>query len=170
MTTLYNELLDNASIIQEDLARFGYPKFHINFVIESLKPGVAGLALLSHIEKIVKLSSDYLREYKEETITKTLAHEICHHYVFHYFPLAKQHHGPEFRFLMNKLGFSGDTYHKMRLENSPNKSTRTKTRYIYVTITSNIEVLLTSKQHLLNHRYSYKGEKLIYTGKIKQYK
>lgn len=41
-----------------------------------------------------------------------IAHELAHHLVINKFPKAKQAHGPEFRWIMNSIGYRGDTYHK----------------------------------------------------------
>lgn len=48
-------------------------------------------------------------------------HEIAHHYVFLYYPKAKQGHGPEFRKIMNILQLNSETYHSMQLQNGPTK-------------------------------------------------
>ncbi len=173
------EIIAQAEIYQNILQAQGYPKFYISFSVETLKPGVAGVALISPnssstglrgVERVVKVSKEFLEEHHDEIITRTLGHEIAHHYVFLYYPKAKQGHGPEFRKIMNILQLNCETYHSMQLQNGPTKNTRTKTRYIYKTVTSGYEINLTHKQHLNNQNFSYKGEKLSYTGKIVTFK
>ncbi len=103
-----SEIIAQAEIYQNILQQAGYPKFYISFCVDTLKPGVAGLALITPsrvrlAERVVKLSKEFLAEYPEEVMTRTLGHEIAHHYVFLYCPKAKQAHGPEFRNIMNIL-------------------------------------------------------------------
>lgn len=43
----------------------------------------------------------------------TIAHEIAHHIAHCIWPNASQWHGPEFRMVMNSIGYDGDTYHSM---------------------------------------------------------
>lgn len=169
------EIIAQAEIYQNILQEQGYPKFYISFCVESLRPGVAGLALITPsrvrlAERVVKLSKEFLAEYPEEVMTKTLGHEIAHHYVFLYCPKAKQAHGPEFRNIMNILQLNGETYHSMRLQNETQRNARTKTRYVYKTVDTGQQINLTPKQHLNNQNFSYKGEKLSYTGKVITYK
>ena len=175
------EIIAQAEIYQNILQAQGYPKFYISFSVETLKPGVAGLALLTPyyttegkrvngIERIVKLSKEFLNEFPEEVMTRTLGHEIAHHYTFLYYPNAKQGHGPEFRKIMSILNLDSSTYHSMKLENGPKRIIRTKSRYIYRTVNSGYTVKLTKQQHLNNERFSYKGEKLTYTGQMINYK
>lgn len=42
-----------------------------------------------------------------------IAHELCHIVQYRHAPSAKQAHGPEFRYYMQCIGFSGRTYHNM---------------------------------------------------------
>ena len=43
----------------------------------------------------------------------TIAHELAHHIAHCIWPHCKQWHGPEFRMVMQSIGYSGDTYHNM---------------------------------------------------------
>jgi predicted SprT family Zn-dependent metalloprotease len=123
----------------------GFSKINFDIELNRLSPGIAGCAKI--YQNKIMLSIDYLREHFEEIINQTLPHEICHIYVTKYFPEAKQHHGKEFRMLMNCLGLEGKTYHNMVLKDSPNKTRRTKTRYVYVAENSGQKYMLTPMQH-----------------------
>jgi predicted SprT family Zn-dependent metalloprotease len=158
--------------VQKQLARFGFKPFDIQTGTNILKPGIAGLA--NYRENRITISSCYLREHQKETLERTVAHEVCHLYVHKYYPFHKQHHGPEFRRLMQALGQSGDTYHQMKLTNGPVRRVKTKTRYVYMTATGR-ECFLTPKQHekarsgvVFRHAKTY--EIIKYTGKVETFK
>lgn len=46
-----------------------------------------------------------------ESLRETIAHEIAHHIVAFKYPNAKQNHGPEFRWVMQSIGYDGLTHH-----------------------------------------------------------
>ena len=71
----------------------GFPRLDISYTVEKLPAKTAGQAHL--YSKIVKINTLYLKEHKESILSDTLPHEICHIYQAHYFPNAKQSHGPE---------------------------------------------------------------------------
>jgi predicted SprT family Zn-dependent metalloprotease len=48
-----------------------------------------------------------------EDLKETVAHELCHIVQFRIAKWAKQHHGPEFKYYMQSIGFAGSTYHTM---------------------------------------------------------
>jgi len=48
-----------------------------------------------------------------DDVEETIAHEIAHHITRKLYPLAKQAHGPEFRSVMQAIGYDGSTYHTM---------------------------------------------------------
>lgn len=156
--------------IQNMLAKVGYPPINIVSLVSELKPGCAGLAypLLNRIE----ISKHFLAEHKEETLRQTVAHEVCHLYVATYKPFAKQAHGPEFRSMMQSIGLNGKTYHSMKLENGPVKRRNNKTRFVYVTVNTKKEILLSPSQHakaLNGMIFTMKatGEKLVYSNQKK---
>jgi len=152
--------------VQDKLASYGYPKIDIHLNVMRISPGCAGTAIMSRNE--VQVSVDYLREFPEDVLNVTVPHEVCHLYVRKYKPRAKQYHGPEFRYMMNLLGLEGKTYHKMMLENGPQRIKRTKVRFIYKTVQSNIEVPLTKQQHekaLSGAMFRYKNERIVFTNK-----
>ena len=159
--------------VQSILESKGYSKFQFETIIGKLKPGMSGCAVLNS-NKIL-LSIHYLNEFMDNIINDTLPHEICHLYVKRYFPFAKQHHGPEFRFLMNLLGLKGETYHRMQLKEGPVKAKRVKIRYVYVAESENKKVELTQMQHskaisgIATYTLKTTGEKLKYTGEIRKF-
>lgn len=46
-------------------------------------------------------------------LAEIVAHELCHIVQYRHAPFSKQAHGPEFRYYMQCIGFSGRTYHTM---------------------------------------------------------
>jgi len=46
-------------------------------------------------------------------LRETIAHELAHHITYHLYPKAKQWHGPEFKSVMQSIGYGGNTYHTM---------------------------------------------------------
>ncbi len=166
-----NQIQNKIDEVQNTLESFGLAKFGFSVAINTLKPGQAGCAN-TFWNKII-LSADYIKEFADQVINVTLPHEICHLYINKYFPRAKQHHGPEFRRLMNLLGLDGKTYHTMQLAN-PTRKTKTKTRYVYIAEKSNTLVNLTLGQHqkMVSGASSFTlkttGEKLKFTGEIKK--
>lgn len=46
-----------------------------------------------------------------ESLTETIVHELCHHLQYQFYYPFKQWHGPEFRYIMQQFGYSGNTYH-----------------------------------------------------------
>lgn len=48
-----------------------------------------------------------------DDLVELIAHELAHIIQFRLFPAAPQAHGPEFRSIMQSIGFKGDTYHYM---------------------------------------------------------
>lgn len=48
------------------------------------------------------------------TLNTTIAHELAHFIAYKLFPNAQQWHGPEFRSIMQSIGYSGDTFHSMK--------------------------------------------------------
>jgi SprT protein len=161
--------------VQKKLASKGYPSFPIVSKVDSLKAGTAGIA--HPLLRTITISKDYLRDNKEQVLKTTVAHEVCHLYVNMYFPRAKQHHGPEFRSLMNLLGLDGKTYHSMGIASGTVKRTRKVTRYVYKTADTGTIVKLTSQKHnkeqmyrkyYLGERgcYTLDGEPIVWTGKV----
>lgn len=170
---MMQEILNKVEEIQNKLENIGFPRITISTEINTLKPGVAGVAFPAW-NKII-ISVHYLNEFKDRVISNTVPHEICHLYVNKYYPHAKQNHGPEFRRLMQFLGLNGDTCHSMILSEGPKRIKKTKTRYLYLSTITNKPVYLTSFQHNKmvsgTAKYTLKttGETLKYTGQVEKY-
>lgn len=165
------KILDRVVDVQDKLLKIGYPRINIDITITKLKPGLAGVAY-SRINKI-KISQDYLREFPEQIIERTVAHEVAHLYVAKYIPSAKQAHGPQFKRILRYLGVSDSTYHSMKLVNGPVKITRIKKRYVYITEHSKREINLTTQQHNkveLGRLFFYENERLTFTNKTLEIK
>jgi predicted SprT family Zn-dependent metalloprotease len=156
--------------VQDKLQKMGYPKFPLDISVDKLKRGVAGVAKMN-AGKII-ISVDYLKEFPEQVLTRTVAHEVCHHYVSKYIPQAKQFHGPEFRSLMKGLGVDHSTRHSMKLSGSEVRR-KTVKRWVYVTPTGKF-CYLTKQQHEKMSsgvaKYTMKGEYLSYINTIKEFK
>lgn len=88
--------------------------------IYSEKSGYAGKAY--YYSNKIWLNSAYFLEENKYEIFNTLAHELCHIAQRIVYPKAKQAHGPEFRELMNYLGYDGKTYHYMNVSKAKQKA------------------------------------------------
>jgi len=69
----------------------------------------AGLAYC--VSKRIELNIQLLIENEEAFLARTVPHEAAHIITKILFPDAKQAHGPEFRYVMTKLGCDTSTYH-----------------------------------------------------------
>lgn len=67
-----------------------------------------------------------------ETFMTTIAHEIAHLITDQLYPNAKQHHGPEFKYVMESLGYDPRTYHSYDVSSVSTR--RVKIRYEYVCV------------------------------------
>jgi predicted SprT family Zn-dependent metalloprotease len=165
------DIIQKVSEVKSTLKKHGFAPLDFTVEIAKLKAGAAGIA--SSKNSSIKVSSAFLQEHRDHILSTTIPHEICHLYVHHYYPRAKQYHGPEFRQLMRLLGLRGDTYHKLKLSASLSTS-RLKTRYVYLTAQSGTRCELTKQQHLKVSaeplRYTKNGEYLLYTGMTVQFK
>jgi predicted SprT family Zn-dependent metalloprotease len=63
-----------------------------------------------------------------DAFINTIIHEVAHHVTVLLYPNAKQSHGPEFKWVMSKLGGRPNTYHQYDVSNT--KGNKRK-RYIY---------------------------------------
>lgn len=104
---------------------------------------------------------------KQDGFENTVVHEIAHLIVKKLFPFAKQAHGPEFRRVMNAVGFEGTTYHKYDIS-----EVRKTKRYEYKCSCKihNLSAIRHNNQSCGRTRYkcSLCGESLVdkFTGKI----
>lgn len=167
---MMNEIMNKVREVKEVLASNGYAPFDFTVSVEELRNGRAGEA--HYFFNRINISKHYLAEHTERILNITVPHEICHLYVGKYFPRAKQHHGREFRYLMNLLGLRGDTYHDMKLETNAhkNKQRKTKIRWIYETVNTKIQVKVATTTHNKIMRgakfyYTKNREPIVFTGK-----
>ena len=187
--TLNSRVAARVAAIKAKFAAAGYAPIEVAVTIDHLKPGLAGNAHIDTNEPYCKIaiSIDYLIEHTEEVLERTVAHEMSHIYVWVYRKGYKQHHGPEFREMMNVLGLAhaNSTRHSMKLTNGPVRRVRAKVRYMYVT-PSGRHVGLTACEHrkFLNFKtlpnipidlrarglYGYGGETIRYTDTKKIYR
>lgn len=68
-----------------------------------------------------------------DTFATTIAHELAHLITHQLYPNAKQAHGPEFRHVMETLGYDGRTYHSYDVSSVSTK--RVKSRFVYECLT-----------------------------------
>lgn len=87
---------------------------------ETKKSKVAGFAYYD-TSKGVKFNLAYFCSHEsKKDLAETIAHELCHIVQFRVFPSEKQAHGPAFKFIMNSIGYSGNTYHYMNVKAAKN--------------------------------------------------
>lgn len=94
------------------------------------KSGIAGKA--HYAEHLVKFNEILALE-NSDTFETTIAHELAHLVTGQLYPNAKQHHGPEFKAVMERLGYDPRTYHSYDTKSVSTK--RVKIRYEYVCTT-----------------------------------
>lgn len=162
-----DKVLDMVDQVQTFFERRGLPRFEINCTVTKLNRGCAGQA--SYQSNTVKISEDFLKAHEEGVIGVTVPHEVCHLYVHKYYPNHKQHHGPEFRRLMNILGLDGDTYHTMKVEGHERRKV-TKTRYEYSSSCGKHHKLTKTQHQKMNvgYRFTCKccNSPIKFTGKV----
>ena len=88
------------------------------------RSGVAGKAWygLNKVE-----FNEILAMENSDTFETTIGHEIAHLVTNQLYPNAKQHHGPEFKHVMQTLGYDPRTYHSYDTASVSTK--RVKTRF-----------------------------------------
>jgi len=67
----------------------------------------------SRIRAEIVVNLAYYNGGSTTNLETTIAHELAHHITHCIWPHCKQWHGPEFRMIMQSIGYSGDTYHNM---------------------------------------------------------
>jgi predicted SprT family Zn-dependent metalloprotease len=82
-------------------------------MVTTRKSRVAGYAWKSKVDSRVEYNLTFVLTAGMEVFTELLVHELAHIVQFRIFPNAPQVHGPEFRYVMRRLGYVGDTYHYM---------------------------------------------------------
>ena len=76
---------------------------------------------------IMQINTAYYDGINDIQLQQTIAHELAHHIQWMLFPQFKQWHGPEFRHIMQGIGYSGDTYHSMNPAIAAQRAARAKT-------------------------------------------
>lgn len=77
----------------------------------------------------VTINPAYLKDYTEDMVNNTAPHEVAHLITRIVYPNAKQHHGPEWKYVMRQLGVRPDPYHNYDITLS--KKTRKRKVYLY---------------------------------------
>ena len=95
-------------------------------LVSTRKSRVAGYAWKSKVDSRVEYNLTFAITAGIDTFTETVVHELAHIVCFRLYPQAAQAHGPEFRYIMGKLGYSGDTYHTMNTRVAKAASTEAK--------------------------------------------
>jgi len=171
---------------QAKLARAGLQPFHIPFrLVEGMKKAqtIATAYRAGHIE----FNLNYFQFPKDIPFAQLVAHEVAHQYQFKYYNYpGVQGHGREFRMIMKFLGFSGNAKVAVTGEAKAYNATvqtatrkpKTKTRHVYLSADTNQEVFLTTQQHRKEQahiqvhgrgRFTFKGQRLVATGKVRKF-
>lgn len=86
-----------------------------------------GAAGRYHVSKqMVEINVAYYNGGLTDTLETTIAHEIAHHIAHCIWPNASQWHGPEFRMVMQSIGYDGDTFHSMSVSKAKAVAQRSK--------------------------------------------
>lgn len=112
IAALYNSIwnLYCESLLGESVSKLEKPKLEI-----LAKPTQYAGRCWYH-KKLVEINLPYFMDNTPEIdaeLKETIAHELAHWIVWNLYPLHKQAHGPEFRLVMQSVGYSGNTYHTM---------------------------------------------------------
>ena len=75
--------------------------------------GIGAAGRYYSMSKVVEINVAYYNGGLTTDLTETIAHEIAHHIAHCIWPNASQWHGPEFRMVMQSIGYEGDTFHRM---------------------------------------------------------
>lgn len=117
---IYNAVDSTWEKVRTTWASFNYVcKPTVTFVT---KGKVAGRAFYSR--HMVEFNSVLARENSEDFMD-TIIHEVAHLVTHRLFPLAKQHHGPEFKRICQMLGGSGERCHNYDVSNVKRKINKT---------------------------------------------
>ena len=101
-----------------------------------------------------------------ESFETTIAHEIAHLVTFQLYPNAKQHHGPEFKHVMNSLGYDPRTYHTYDVASVSTKRVKTRYEWLCVVCGTDYQVATPTHKKMLNGGYRCKcAGNLVFSGK-----
>ena len=113
---LIQEITATTNLFWEELSKVykigNIPAIHFN----NNKSNIAGFAY--RWEKKVEFNLRFAEERDFET---TIMHELAHIVQYLVYPFAKQAHGPEFRSIMQTMGFSPRTYHSYNVKAAKSK-------------------------------------------------
>lgn len=83
----------------------------LSFTINS--GGKAGLAY--YHDWHIAINDKYLVAHPDEVVRQTVPHEVAHLLTFKLYPRFRQHHGPEWKYVMRRLGLPPVRCHQMQL-------------------------------------------------------
>lgn len=98
-----------------------YPKF------ETASEGTSTAGKYFPSTKTVWINLAYYHGGDVASLRETIAHELAHHITCHLYPKAKQWHGPEFKWVMQQIGYDGSTYHAMSVGMAKKEAKKAKT-------------------------------------------
>lgn len=75
---------------------------------------------------LVQINTAYYDGVNDKNLKQTIAHEIAHHLQWVLVPGFKQWHGPEFRQIMEAIGFEANTYHDMSPRIAASRAAKSK--------------------------------------------
>ena len=86
-----------------------YPQF------DATSKGIGNAGMYYPRTRTVWINLAYFHGGGHESLRETIAHELAHHIVEFMYPQSKQYHGPEFKYVMNQIGYDGDRCHRMNV-------------------------------------------------------
>jgi SprT protein len=99
----------------------GYVPAH-RIQYRSIGRGIAGTA--SYATSTLTFDPFYIEQNPKAYMARTVPHEVAHLLTRMLYPEAKQHHGPEWRAIMKRLGAEATTYHSYDTTNAPGRHAR----------------------------------------------
>ncbi len=141
------------------------------------KSAVAGRAWYS--EHRVEFNEILALENKE-TFETTIGHELAHLITDQLYPKAKQHHGPEFKHVMEAMGYDPRTYHSYDVSSVTTRRVKTRFEYVCITCGKDYEVAKPTHEKMqaiasinsgvVRHSYMCKcGATIKFTGKERKF-
>ena len=88
--------------------------------------GIGAAGRYYSMSKVVEINVAYYNGGLTTDLTETIAHEIAHHIAHCIWPNASQWHGPEFRMVMQSIGYEGDTFHRMSVRKAKMVASKAK--------------------------------------------
>lgn len=140
---------------QKAFSIFRFPIGIIRWEYNSNLPcKTAGLAYRSKVA--FDLNPRYVESHSEQLLNETVPHEIGHLVCFKVYPYAKQGHGPEFRYILRRLGYpdAARTYHDYKRDDDPVKSRHPRYPVLCAKCGERMELTarMISKLHIYHHK------------------